>query len=63
MIRRRYTFCKRKEYLWGGRAALEELSGHLYETGAGIIHTSNKYLDSFTREFGKPYMFMYYITV
>ncbi len=37
----------------GGRAALEELAGHFYETGAGIIHTSNRYLESFARKFGK----------
>ena len=37
----------------GGRTAVMEFCGHSHETGASIIHTSNKYLVDFAKKFGK----------
>ena len=37
----------------GGRAATHTFRDHTYETGASIIHTSNKYLVNFSKEFGE----------
>ena len=37
----------------GGRTAVISFQGHTYETGASIIHTSNKYLVDLTKEFGE----------
>lgn len=39
--------------LVGGRAATFTFQGHVYETGASIIHTSNKYLVDLSKEFGE----------
>lgn len=39
----------------GGRTAVIEMEGHLYETGASIIHTSNKYLVDFADKFGMSF--------
>ena len=37
----------------GGRTAVVEFDGHLYESGASVIHTSNKYLVDLAKKFGK----------
>ena len=37
----------------GGRTATFKFRDHEYETGASIIHTSNKYLVDFSQQFGK----------
>lgn len=37
----------------GGRTATFSFQGHTYETGASIIHTSNKYLVDLAKEFGE----------
>ncbi len=37
----------------GGRCAVIEFEGETYEAGAAIIHTSNKYLVDFKKQFGK----------
>ena len=39
----------------GGRTAVMEFCGHAHETGACVIHTSNKYLVDFARTFGRYY--------
>ena len=37
----------------GGRTTTFTFQGHAYETGASIIHTSNKYLVDLSQEFGE----------
>ena len=37
----------------GGRTAVVEFDGHVYESGASVIHTSNKYLVDLAKKFGK----------
>ena len=37
----------------GGRCAVIEFDDNVYEAGASIIHTSNKYLVNFRKKFGK----------
>ena len=37
----------------GGRTATFEFNDHIYETGASIIHSSNKYLSDAAEEYGK----------
>ena len=37
----------------GGRTGVFTFQGHTYETGASIIHTSNKYLVDLAKEFGE----------
>ena len=37
----------------GGRTAVIKLDGHSYESGGAVIHSSNKYLVDFAKEFGK----------
>jgi prenylcysteine oxidase/farnesylcysteine lyase len=37
----------------GGRTATTEFAGHTFETGAAIMHTSNKYLVDATNKYGK----------
>ena len=37
----------------GGRTATMEFAGHTYETGASIIHSSNKYLVDATKKYGE----------
>ena len=39
----------------GGRTAVFEFDGHVYETGGSVIHTSNKYLSDAAKEHGKLY--------
>ena len=36
----------------GGRCAVIEFDGNIYESGASIIHTSNKYLVDLRKKFG-----------
>lgn len=36
----------------GGRTATTEFAGHTYETGASIIHSSNKYLVDAAKKYG-----------
>ena len=37
----------------GGRCAVIEIDGKTHEAGASVIHTSNKYLVDFKKEFGE----------
>ena len=37
----------------GGRCAVIEVDGQMYESGGAIIHSSNKYLVDFRKEFSK----------
>ena len=37
----------------GGRTGTCEIGGHLYEAGASVIHSSNKYLSDAATDFGK----------
>ena len=37
----------------GGRTGTFSFQGHTYETGASIIHSSNKYLVDLSKEFGE----------
>ena len=37
----------------GGRTAVIDFAGHMYESGGSVIHTSNKYLVDFAKQFGK----------
>ena len=37
----------------GGRTATFNFQGHVHETGASILHTSNKYLWDMCKEFGE----------
>lgn len=46
----------------GGRTAVIEFCGHTHETGASIIHSSNKYLVDFAKQFGR-YGSVLYCTV
>ena len=36
----------------GGRAAVIEMDGHIYEAGGSVAHSSNKYLVDFRKKFG-----------
>ena len=40
----------------GGRTATTEFAGHTYETGASIMHSSNKYLVDAAKKYGKQSM-------
>lgn len=42
----------------GGRTATFTFQGHVYETGASIIHTSNKYLVNLSKKFGKSFFYL-----
>ncbi len=44
---------QRKGVPVGGRTAVVDFGGHLYESGGSVIHTSNKYLVDFAAKFGK----------
>ena len=37
----------------GGRTAVMEFQGHVYETGGSVIHTGNKYLVDLAKKFGE----------
>lgn len=37
----------------GGRTATTEFAGHTFETGASIMHSSNKYLVDAAKKYGK----------
>lgn len=43
---------QRKGVPVGGRTAVVDFDGHLYESGGSILHTSNKYLVDFARSLG-----------
>ena len=43
----------RKESSVGGRMATTEFAGHTFETGASIMHSSNKYLVDAAKKFCK----------
>ena len=42
----------------GGRTAVVEFDGHLYEAGATIIHENNMYLVEFAKKFGELSQFL-----
>ena len=37
----------------GGRSGTCEMDGHIYEAGASVMHSSNKYLSDAAKMFGK----------
>lgn len=39
----------------GGRTAVIQYHGHVYETGASVIHSDNKYLVDTAKEHGKQW--------
>lgn len=43
----------------GGRTAVTNFCEHVYETGASVIHTSNKHMVDFREKFGKLYIYIY----
>ena len=45
----------------GGRTAVIEFDGWLYEAGATIIHENNMYLVDFAKTFGESSQFLIYL--
>ena len=43
----------KKDSRVGGRTATTEFAGHTFETGASIMHSSNKYLANAADKYGK----------
>lgn len=52
-----HLFAK-KDSKVGGRTAVFEFDGHVFETGASVIHSSNKYLSDVAKEHGKWLVFL-----
>ena len=46
-----HVFAKKGSKI-GGRTAVCQLDSHIYETGASIFHSSNKYLSDAAKEHG-----------
>ena len=47
-----HVFAKKGSKI-GGRTGVCQMDGHVYEAGASVIHTSNKYLSDAAKEHGK----------
>lgn len=42
----------------GGRTGVCQIDGHLYEAGASVIHSDNKYLTDAVKQYGKHWKFI-----